>query len=248
VGEADAIVYSLNPQVHACDSTSVMENLAGQVATVASARHFSGGKPVFVSPVTFIGRSGPFPAGPPQPSGLDPTVEPRQASLFGAAWTVGSVKALTEIGAASVTYFETTGRKGIIESDAGSPIPDRFPSSPGSVFPLYHVFADVAEWKDGELVEARSNDVETITALALQTDDGMHLLVANLCARPQSVEIGQLNVKEARIRRLDEETASLAIVDPRQFRGSHESRAVSEGQLTLELSPYAVVHIDVGPG
>jgi hypothetical protein len=236
VGEVDAIVYSLNPQVHACDSTSVMENLAGQVATVASTRHFSGGKPVFVSPVTFIGRSGPFPGGPPQPGSSDPTVEPRQAALFGAAWTVGSVKALAEIGAASVTYFETTGPKGIIESDAGS------------VFPLYHVFADVAEWKDGELVVARSNDEETVTALALQTDDGMHLLVANLSARPQSVEVGQLNAKEARIRRLDEETAPLAIVDPQQFRGSHESRAVSDGRLAIELSPYAVVHVDVGPG
>jgi hypothetical protein len=79
-------------------------------------------------------------------------------------------------------------------------------------------------------------------------DDGMHLLVANLSARPQSVEIGQFNAHEARIRCLDEETASLAIIDPQQFRGSHETRAVSDGRLTFELSPYAVFHVDVGSG
>ena len=115
---------------------------------------------MIVSPVTFIGRSGPFPAGPPRDDGLPPTVEVRQASLFGAAWTVGSIKALAEIGAASVTYFETTGWKGIVERDEGSPMPDRFPSTPGSVFPLYHVFADVADWKEGELLQARSNDAD----------------------------------------------------------------------------------------
>jgi D-apionolactonase len=242
--ETDAIVYSLNPQVHACDSASIMENLAGQTATVASTRHFSGGKPVFVSPVTFIGRSGPFPAGPPRQDGLPPTVDVRQASLFGAAWTVGSIKALAEIGAASVTYFETTGWKGIIERDAGSPLPDHFPSTPGSVFPLYHVFADVARWKDGELLEAGSNDVDAITALALRARDGTHLLVANLRPHFTSVEIGPFIQTEVGIRRLDEDTAPIAMTDPERFRNFHESRSVRDGLLALELSPYAVLRVD----
>jgi D-apionolactonase len=246
VEDADAIVYSLNPQVHASDSTSIMENLAGQTATVASTRHFSGGKPVIVSPVTFIGRSGPFPAGPPRDDGLPPTVEVRQASLFGAAWTVGSIKALAEIGAASVTYFETTGWKGIMERDDGSPLPDRFPSTPGSVFPLYHVFADVADWKDGELLQARSNDPDTIAVLALQTNDSTHLLVANLTPRPASVEVGPLGAAEVHIRGLDEETAGLAMTDPKKFRGSFESHPVTDGHLTLEMSPYAVIRVYVG--
>lgn len=244
VGEAQAICYSLNPQVHACDSTSIMENLAGQTATVASTRHFSGGKSVIVSPVTFIGRSGPFSAGPPSDHGLPPTVDVRQTSLFGAAWTVGSIKALAEIGVASITYFETTGWKGVIERDAGCPLPNQFPSTPGSVFPLYHVFADVAEWKDGTLLETRSTDDGAITALTLRTSDGTHLLVANLGPRSASAEIGPIEMKEVRIRRLDDGTASEAMTDPQQFRSSHQIRSVSAGRLTLELSPYAVIRID----
>src|SRR5205823_1024246 len=83
VEAADAIVYSLNPQVHASDNSSVMENLQGQADQVRSTRHFCGDKPIFVSPVTFVGRSGPFPAGPPEPGGLPGQVDVRQASLFG---------------------------------------------------------------------------------------------------------------------------------------------------------------------
>ncbi len=245
VGEADAIAYSLNPQVHANDSTSLMENLAGQTATVASTRHFSGGKPVIVSPITFIGRSGPFPAGPPAEGGLPPTVDVRQTSLFGAAWTAGSIKALAEIEAASVTYFQTTGWKGIVEGDAGSAMPERFPSVPGGVLPLYHVFADVADWEDGELLDVAVNEAGTVTALALQTGDGTHLLIANLSPRGVSVDVGPFRTNEARIRTLDEGTATLAMTDPEQFRASGDTRRLDGGTLALDLLPYAVVRIDV---
>jgi hypothetical protein len=250
VDPVDGIVYSLNPQVHACDDSSVMENLQGQVDTVSSTRQLSGGKPVFVSPVTFIGRSGPFPAGPPEPDGLPPTVEVRQAALFGAAWTVGSIKALSEAGAASVTYFETTGWQGIVETDEGPPMPERFPSRPGSVFPLYHVFADLAEWKQvggvRELVEARSNDPLAVTALAMRANSRLHLLVANLTWRSQTAQVGPLDGSQVQMRRLDEETAPLAMSDPERFRSSFESHPVQEGVLRLDLLPYAVIRVDIG--
>jgi hypothetical protein len=245
VEAADAIAYSLNPQVHACDDSSLMENLQGQVDTVRSTRHFSGNRPIFISPVTFIGRTGPFPAGPPDPGGLPGQVDVRQASLFGAAWTMGSIKYLSEVGVGSMTFYETTGWRGVIETDAGSPMPDRFPSTPGMVFPVYHVFADVAEWKGGELVEARSNDPLAVDAFAMQAGDALHLLVANMSWKPQTVQVGSVEANQVKIRRLDEETAALATSDPDGFRQSFDSRAVEGGVLELELLPYAVVRIDV---
>lgn len=245
VSDADGVAYSLNPQVHACDDTSVMENLKGQAATVASAQHFSKGKPVFVSPITFIGRSGPYPAGPAQSTGLPPTVDVRQASLFGAAWSVGSIELLSTAGVASVTYFETTGWKGLIEMDGGSPMPDKFPSNPGGVFPLYHVFADVAQWKEGNLISTPCSDPQAISALGLHTADGIHLLVANLTPRPQFVEIAKIDGSEAQIRRLDEETALHAMTDPMGFRGDHQTGVIDGGKLNLNLSPYAVIRVDI---
>ena len=47
------VCYSLNPQVHADDTRSIVENLAGQAETVRSARAIAGSKAVVVSPVTF---------------------------------------------------------------------------------------------------------------------------------------------------------------------------------------------------
>jgi len=245
VEAADAIVYSLNPQVHACDDSSLMENLQGQVDTVKSTRHFSGERPIFLSPVTFIGRTGPFPAGPPDPGGLPGQVDVRQASLFGAAWTMGSIKYLSEVAAGSITFYETTGWRGIIETDAGSPMADRFPSTPGMVFPMYHVFADVAEWKEGELVQARSNDPIAVDAFAMRVRDTLHLLVANMSWKPQTVQVGPLEANQVKIRRLDEETAALATSDPDGFRQSFDSRAIEGGLLKLELFPYAVIRIDI---
>jgi hypothetical protein len=244
VPAADAIVYSFNPQVHASDNSSLMENLQGQADTVRSTRHFCGDKPIFVSPITFIGRSGPFPAGPPQPGDLPGQVDPRQASLFGAAWTLGTIKQLAEVGIGSVTFYETIGWRGIIESEAGSPKPDRFPSTPGIVFPMYHVFADVGEWKEGTLVDAGANDPLTVTALAVRTHAATHLLVANLTGNPQAVELGPLDADRARIRRLDEETAPAAMSEPESYRRSFESRTIGDGALRLELLPYAVVRVD----
>ncbi len=78
-----------------------------------------------------------------------------------------AVGRLAASGAASVTYFETTGWRGIVERDAGNPMPERFPSSPGDVFPLYHVFADLAEWRAGTLVDAASSDPLVIEALVV---------------------------------------------------------------------------------
>src|SRR3979411_1443518 len=42
----DGVVYSINPQVHAADDESLVENLEAQAATVESARAFQVGRPV----------------------------------------------------------------------------------------------------------------------------------------------------------------------------------------------------------
>jgi D-apionolactonase len=42
--------YSINPQVHAVDDLSLIENLAAQAETVRSARHFAGALPIALTP------------------------------------------------------------------------------------------------------------------------------------------------------------------------------------------------------
>lgn len=240
----DAVSYSTNPQVHACDDITLVENVEAQAHTVETARSFCGNRPILISPVTLIGRYGPWAAGPPEPGGLPPQVDVRQASLFGAGWTVGSLKYLAQSGVASVTYYETTGWLGLIETDAGSPMSDRFPSHPGVAFPLYHIFADLAEWKTGYLMTLRSSDPLTTEGLALQCGTALHLLVTNMTSRHQAVVVRPLETNRAWVRCLDENTAQIAMTEPQRFRTIGTVEEVRNGELQLNLPPYAVVRID----
>ena len=110
-----------------------METLEAQAVTVESARQFAGGLPIAVTPVTLLARFNPNATGPepePAPGELPAQVDVRQMSLFGANWTLGSIKYLSESGASSVTYYETTGWRGVMETTSGSPLPREIPLSP----------------------------------------------------------------------------------------------------------------------
>jgi len=104
---AEGTCYSINPQVHAFDDASLVENLAAQGDTVRTARSFAGARWIAVTPVTLRPRFVPASGKPVQP-------DPRQSSEFAAAWTLGSIKALAEAGANSVTYYEVAGPGGIL--------------------------------------------------------------------------------------------------------------------------------------
>jgi len=135
----DFISFSIHPQEHTFDHASVMETLPIQEQVVQNARRIHGGLPVIVSPVTLKPRFNPNATGPQTTAGPDelPTqVDTRQMSLFGAVWTLGSLKYLCESGVDSVTYYENTGWRGVKEREAGSPLREKFPSVPGATFPL----------------------------------------------------------------------------------------------------------------
>ncbi len=239
----DGIAYSINAMVHADDDTSLLETPAAQGDTVRSARAFSGGRPILVGPVTIRPRSWPF-GGLEAGGELPFQVDPRQCSLLGAGWTLASVKHLAEAGAASATYFETTGWRGVVETEQGSPLPERFPSRPGGAFPLYHVLADLGEGKDGEIVEARSRDPLAVEAVAVRTGGSLRLLIANFTPSPRRAAVGPLPAEHVAIRRLDEGTAGLAAELPEEFRAQREPAVLARGELELELSPFAVVQVE----
>jgi hypothetical protein len=240
----DAVVYSINPQVHACDSLSLVENLAAQADTVATARSFCGNRAIVISPVTLAARNGPYPAGPPVPDSLPPAVDVRQLSLLAAGWTAASIKYLAESGVESVTYYETTGWRGVIEADEGSPRPDRFPSKPGQAFPMYHVFADVAQWKGAGVLPTHSSEPLVAEALAVRHEDRVHVIVANLTSQPQRVSLGPFTNRQVQVRLLDPATAPGATTAPASFRSSGTRRPVESDRVVLSLAPYAVARLD----
>lgn len=244
----DVVNWSINPQVHAFDNASLVETLAAQAVTVASARQFSGGRLLSVSPITLSPRFNPNATGPEAeaaPGVLPPQVDPRQMSLFGAGWTLGSIKYLAETGELeSVTYYETTGWRGVMETAAGSPLPDKFQSIAGGVFPLYHVLADVGAFAGGEVAHSHSSQPLSVDGLVLVKDEQMRVLLANYTTQPQQVTVRGL-VDGVVLWRLDAANAEAAMRQPERIRAEPGERmTLAEGKLQLDLPPFAIVRLD----
>jgi D-apionolactonase len=233
-------VYSINPQVHAFDNLSMVETCEAISSTIQTARTFVADKALAISTVTLKPRYNPYDKTKRVPSlnELPPQVDVRQLSLFGAAWTLGSLKYLAESGDLKyITYYETTGWRGVMEKESASPLPDKFPSTAGAVFPLYHVFASVAEFADGEVIKSRSSHPLKVESLVLRSKDKQRVLLANMTNDTQTVRLG---LENASYLLLDETNAKAAMTNPENFRASE--RKTWTGELTLPA--YALVRID----
>jgi len=168
-GPMDGVCYPLTPQVHGFDDATIIENVACHGDLVRSARQFAPGKRVVVSPVTLRWRFHPAAPGHPE---AEP--DPRQSSGLCAAWMVVSLKHLASAGAASVTYFEAAGPKGLLEG--------------GMLFPAF----EALRWVKGAscAVESFSTDPLRVDALALEVDGRIRLLAANFSATEEHVMAG----------------------------------------------------------
>jgi hypothetical protein len=172
-------------------------------------------------------------------------VDSRQASLFGAAWTVAQLSRLVlSTHVHSATYFETTGWRGLMENENGSPLPAKFFSIPGAVFPLYHVFAAMADFN--RVLRSHSThplQVEAVTLLDAQ--NRKRVLVANLLPEDQEIKI-KTGTCEARVARLNADTVGQAMRAPENFlKSAGEPLMAISGKLELKLSAYEVVRVDI---
>ena len=243
----DFVSFSINPQNHAFDDSSLVETLKAQTAPVASAFHYFPQKPLLVGPVTLKPRFNPVATGPepePEPGELPPQVDVRQMSLLGASWTVGSLGSLGASGIESLTYFETSGWRGVMETGDGAPLPDKFRSLPGAVFPLYHILADVGEFAGGEILPSVSSDPLRLDGLIVRRRGRTRIVVANLSPDPQRVTVTNLE-ERVQVRRLDETNVIEAMQDPEAFRSWDGTEiATVDRALRLDLLPYACARID----
>lgn len=239
----DGLAFALNPQVHAFDNASLVETLRCQPLVAQEARRLSGGKPVVVSPLTFKPRWNPYATAappPPSPGELPPEVDPRQLSLFGAGWTLRSVGALAQGGVEAITLFETTGWRGLMETEAGSPLPHRFPSVAGGVFPLYHVLADLAEFRGGEVAEVIPSAPLEFGGLALRKGRHGCLLLANYTGWRQTIELEGFPAP-LWLRELHEHNLLEAVAEPERWRKNRAQPRAGP----IELPPYAYVRVEL---
>lgn len=212
----DFISFTVSPQVHAFDNGSLAENLEGQKYVVESASQLFPGKPVFVSPVTLKQRVNVVAIGPepePMPGELPPQVDPRQRTNFAAGWTAISLKYLAQAGADLVTYYETTGWRGIMQGSYPSPLPEKFPAKTGKLFPVYNLFR---EWRNArQVIGSVSSEPLKVDGLVF-ADDQIKIVLTNFTGSPQQVEFNQItsgwkikNLCEPEVRLMDEDTVTI---------------------------------------
>jgi D-apionolactonase len=174
-GSMPALSWPINPQVHATDDLSLIENLQGQGDTVRTARSFAPAAHLAVGPIILHRRPDPFAAGNNGAEAEEVKGDPRQRMQFGAAWTLVSIKRLAEAGADSLTYYETTGPFGVMDG--------------GEVFPLYHVLEAVGEMTGARVLACESSDELAFDALALRRGKRLRVMVACLKDEPVQVAV-----------------------------------------------------------
>jgi hypothetical protein len=239
----EVVAYNVTPQIHASDNASIVETLPIQGDTVRSTRQFIGQAPLVISPITF--RTA-LPGNEPLPGELPWYVDARQPSLFAASWTVGSIKFLAEAGVHAATYYETLGWQGIMDSKNPPTRPDKFPSTSGQVFPIYHVLRDFSDFAGGRVQGLDSSDNLSVVALALRKDNRVRLLIANLKDHPQSVSIKGIKVSSVSVRSLDADSLNSAGDDPEKF--SRRTGKDQSADQAIELAPHAIVRVDYADG
>jgi hypothetical protein len=166
---ADAVAYSVNPQVHAYDDLSLVETPDAVGETVRTVRSFSGEAAILVTPITLRPR---FNADAPESAPPDP--DPRQSRHITAAWTLAVIAALVREGAASATFFETAGPRGIVEA--------------GTTFPVHRVLTELAD-SDGMVAPLTASDPLACSGVAFRRSERVHVLAGSLLATPQQVKI-----------------------------------------------------------
>jgi len=181
--------FALNPQVHAADDRSILQSTASQEVIARNAPRVANAARIAVGPVSLRPRYNPNatdPTADPSNTALPSSVDARQRTWLGAAWTALSLRGLAQAGTIdSVTYFEALGWRGLRERDTGSVDPAAFPSQPGEEFPVYALLRDLVGYD--LLHPSRSDQPEVADALVVNGAPGPRAFVANLSAQAQTI-------------------------------------------------------------
>lgn len=218
---ADWVVFSLNPQVHARDTRTIVESLEVQSRMIETVRDFCGSSRVMVSPITLRPRFNPV-ATTSSAAGMATAAEaeadPRHLTSFAAAWTLASIVQLARGGAGCATYFELLGPRGILLNDGPA-------ESTPCVTPIYHVLADLADLRQlgGGVLRSLGcgSGLGSVEGLWSRKGEQAVLLLAHLSPTPRQITLPNEALRSAahqRVRILDESTLSWACNSPTAFR------------------------------
>lgn len=240
----DFITNSTTPIVHAADDRSVMETLEALPWQIETARLFSGGATHHVGPSGIGARDNPHGARySDNPDNLRVCLartDPRQRGLFAAAWTLGYIATLVRAGVDRISMAAPTGPLGVIyrKTDDAQPFYDELAPelANGAVYPAFHTLAALNCACGKALLATSCSDDHRLAVLGWQEPAGKYVLLANLSASEQVVELSGL-AGPTSVGVLDASGFVAATTDPAAFRRA-------SGQLgadrKIRLGGYAV--------
>lgn len=171
-GNADALTYSITPQMHATEVPHIVESLPIQRQTALNALRIGSGKPLHLGPMTLKARFNAVSTD----GACDPltaeamATDPLQAENFTAAWLLGSIAALTLPGVESLSYFEASGPRGLLTED-------------GTATPALQILEKLAALRGAPVLEVEGT-VPGLVLYPVTGGSGVLLFAANLTAKP----------------------------------------------------------------
>ncbi len=221
----DFVSHCTCPIVHAADDLSVMQTLETMPSITRSARAIMGNdKPYWIGPSTIGMRQNPYGSrvmDNPENRRITMTDhDPRQTSLFAAAWMIGYAASTAEAHLQVLTVGAVTGPLGLTSVSAAGEV---------AYHPAFYTAQGLSAIGGRPRYRCRSSQPDTIAAVAGTDRDGNRLAwLANLTGQDQAVSlVGDKTVSQTLV--LDEES----FAQPRVVSGSRE----------IELRPYAVAHV-----
>jgi hypothetical protein len=217
--DADALTFSLSPQVHSTEIAHIVETVPVQRLAAANAVRLGGGRPVHVGPITLKPR---LHAAAQQAAG-----DELQDHSFTAAWTFASLDALTLEGVASVTYFEAAPPRGITAAD-------------GTLNPAGELLQRLAACKGDAVLAAtqRSAGKSPVTVYPVRSSSGLRLFAGNLGPRQATATLTLPGGTDAG-------TAEVTVIGAAAG-GEVHTTADDGGTLTLVLGPWSTAVVTFG--
>jgi D-apionolactonase len=178
----DFVSHCTCPIIHAADDLSVMETLEALPHIARSTRAFIGQDKAYrIGPSTIGMRHNPYGARVMDNPGNQRITmsdhDPRQTSLFGAAWMIGYVAATVEARLQSLTVGSLTGRLGLASAPVGGKL---------LLHPAFHAARGLAELGGHQRYECQSSRPGCVAAVAgLDREARRVAWLANLTGRKQ---------------------------------------------------------------
>ena len=163
----DFVSFSINPQVHAVDIRTIIENLAAQHHAIATAAALNPAKPLHISPVTLK----------PRLNGKHQQ-DSRQFSALTAAYTLLTIRNFAQVQA--ITFYETKGKNGLINEQLSD---------------TYNYLKKIKTFSPKYIISSTSNQPLKADALVLENEKGERLqFLINFNTATTSIIIDQKQI------------------------------------------------------